>query len=482
MRLIVGSVILLVGCIDSSDPLFETFTLWEDIGLPEDLYAPESSLELVNILIHEDGLYPNKTSRNRVIATPVSDELSFRSTFIRQRMIEQRALDEANDAFTPDLATDTRYEETPMGRITLGQVIRRSVLFVDFAILEFPELMIRYSHDCNGMPFTHELHPLLKEFFVGTEAHNAALGPKYFFVSPPAALSLKRPRKLAFAIDDSLYTSCYFAEGTVRYAILQPTQMSLRSYIESEPGGQMEFWYAMELGRTLIQMIEVLHSRGFVHGDFSIDNVRVDEIEEDDSSVLLSLTGFAFASEIDPAGFAIDPSIKDPAKVWAVGYSPRELSGNHTYGKQDDVFRIVETVAAITQNITEYRSGVLEKWANGTLMSWKSNGFLFGDISEVGLPVRNDVRTRIEQILDLVRRDDVIPDYENISRLFSEVSELTRPFVASSTSPAPLVLEPVIAAMDNVHIATPSQATVATPSNQENQRPSKKRTRDFTTL
>jgi hypothetical protein len=423
----------------SSEPDYDSFTLWEDIGLPVDL-IPNAANELAHALIHERGLHPYRTANNRVVTA--LNETMFPNEFIRDRLIQQSALDEMNDRFTPQLERDTRQESTPFGKIALGRIIRQSISNVDFEALENPRWMIRYTHDCETVPFTPSIHPLLKDSFYGNEAHTANVGPRYLFVSPPAPLPWKRPRKLAFFLDNELYYSCFFAESTVRFAVIERTEMSLKTYIDSELGGRMDFGYAMQMGHTLINVIRALHARNIVHGDFSLERVRVDHLPQADT-IRLSLTGFQFSSNTNRLGLAVQPIGKSVSSFWAIKYSPRELRRSPSYGYHDDVFRVVETIAGITQNMTQYRSMLFERLEHGTLLSWKSEGFVFGELDNVNATIRGEVRVRLEAILTMARRGDSMPpDYEGLMRLFGEIADLIVP----RTTPELSSLPPAVAA------------------------------------
>jgi hypothetical protein len=421
----------------------DDFTLLGGVDSPADILgifevsdSPDPSQELADELVSYGGLYSSRTSRNRVPMHATRRQLLNNTRFIVDRYAQQIIDDESNDEFTPQLEFDSIRERTPLGNFTLGDPIARGFSFIDFAVEEDPKITIRYSHDCFAMPFTPVIHPVVHDAFYGEEAHLADVGLAYHFVSPSAALPWNRiSRKLQFAMTDSVYFSCLFAEGTVRYTIHDRPDQSLWDFIDKQADHKLDFRFAMEVGTTLIRMIQAIHNRGFVHGDIAVDRITVSKISDDDFQ--LSLVNFKFASVINTGtGLALEPWTKDPTKPGSIIYSPRELSGLKTYGTHDDVFRIVEVIAMSVRGPRQYRQNLHARFRNGTLLAWKSEADLFGDLADVPLASREDIRTRLGELVAIARRVDTpVPDYENIVRLLNEVGILAAGVLESTTSP-----------------------------------------------
>ena len=228
-------------------------------------------------------------------------------------------------------------------------------------------------------------------------------------------------------------------------------------------------------------MVRALHERNITHGDITVESWRVNRLTNDEFK--MNLVNFRFASDIDENGFARYPARKDIRSPFSIALSPRELEGNVPVGVYDDLFRVVETLASIVQNVTIYRYVLNERFLNGTLLEWKKSGNLFGDLTTiVDASLLYEVQRRIDIILDLVRPNGAIelgrpPQYDTIIQMLDEIVLLTGPVAPTTTTTTNIprvavVLEPLVIVESREDIgSSQTPAPNPSPSNIENQRP-----------
>ena len=133
------------------------------------------------------------------------------------RLSNQFDSDISNDDFTPTVH-DYFSENTPIGYISLGQMIHEGKFSTLFSIKDFPNLVIKYQVQCEGL--NEDIHPLLRDAWYTNKTSEFGLSPKIHFVSPASELCDRKYGKCAFIMDLDQWEECYKDRGPLRYMIM----------------------------------------------------------------------------------------------------------------------------------------------------------------------------------------------------------------------------------------------------------------------
>ena len=157
------------------------------------------------------------SANNRVIEKSFVDEfLETINATIADRLRVQPAIDESNDAFTPQLEESSSVSETtPFGTLRLGELYSSGYESQTFRVQNQSDLLITYYANCD-VRNTLPIHPLLVASWAEVESSYLRI----IFVSPPALLPLDRPIKLTHvSMPKSEWYECMSRNGVVRYMI-----------------------------------------------------------------------------------------------------------------------------------------------------------------------------------------------------------------------------------------------------------------------
>ena len=114
----------------------DSFNIFEGIGMNDTALQRASKLE--TDLLRDGGLYAFLSPSNRVRSSPTLEQEAGIDTFVVEGMRRHVALDEMNDAYTPQLVVDSMHESTPFGKVTLTHLIARTFSYID-VVLFYPQ-------------------------------------------------------------------------------------------------------------------------------------------------------------------------------------------------------------------------------------------------------------------------------------------------------------------------------------------------------
>jgi hypothetical protein len=157
-------------------------------------------------------------------------------------------------------------------------------------IYGMPSKVVKYQANCRALIGSQiQLHPILREYWISKyverestkwlQLHNPdvslQISPRVFFVSPPAALSMRKTSKTDFAMNGLIRSQCVTAGSTVRYMIMERTGSNMEDFmsLHNEATMRIEFGLGMKILYQLITRLKVLHSIGVIHGDIHMGNI-----------------------------------------------------------------------------------------------------------------------------------------------------------------------------------------------------------------
>ena len=361
----VSLLLLSVGSTDVEFPILDD-ALTESSALTS--VAP--TIWIAPRLLAAGGSRPLKEGK-RVIEAYSDEFLAALSPRMRNHAYLQPQLDEAFDEFTPDLTTNFEYVRG-LGNLTLGRRIAKGYFAVIFEVIERPDLLIKYQCNCDQMD--DDVHPLLLDFWLGSEASRAGLSPQPHFVSPAAAFPLERTMKTDIWLEnDDEWASCRDKGGVFRYLLIDNAGSSLGQVMTTLPDGRFDVGQSLDLGIKLIVLLQSLHKIGIVHGDVHPGNICLGK----DGNLQLIDFGCSFYTELER-----DAQVIDSLSFVHPGLSPWQLQGRQT-ARRDDVYKAMSLMAHLMigpkySALAEFK----EKIGGRELMAWKQAGPFFASTTK----------------------------------------------------------------------------------------------------
>ena len=268
---------------------------------------------------------------SRTLNMPSKRALAVMSPTMRKLALQQPFMDEVNDAFTPRLYE--RFEVVPkLGRVTLGTELFRGEFSIIFALVEYPQFVIKYQTDCECR--SHEVHPLLPDFWMGSIASSVGVGPNPQCVSPAALLPPFETIKTMFRISGERRHKCVKKDAVVRYMVMDRVGPSLHSLAPRPDGTYVDVHTGLEMTVEILKLVQRLHAAGIIHGDVHGGNVC-----ESASGDELTLVDFGSALFLDAES---DRPIR-PRLSWDdIALTPWQLEGL-PFSRRDDVYKVLVT-------------------------------------------------------------------------------------------------------------------------------------------
>ena len=351
-----------------------------------------------------------------------------------QRLAQsQIAKDRRNAASAPLLMYES--ERVPMGHeralsvVSPGNVIALTTHSTVFTVKENPGLVLKYMSNCGA---TESVHPALRDFWFIRALRDLAVVPRSYFVSPPAKLELTATIKTDFRLsDDERFVCASATTSVVRYTVMAKTGVSMldvMSRLEQETRSAVpSFRFSIEVLRSLIDSLHVIHDREIIHGDVHPGNI----VFLDKHESVVGLIDFGMAMLAEEAA-RMPTSVREPLTNVHWLMSPFSIEG-FRQAYRDDVFQAVQT-AAILMNGFEYIN-FLESLVPTpeALHSFKQTEFLFtypggSDVIEnlVGVTAGNkqEIRMALEHVLDLTRGVHWIEERPPYDIIWNELDEV----------------------------------------------------------
>ena len=283
---------------------------------------------------------PGEGRGMRRVPGVIADRFRDRLTPRIQALVAQQEIDDDRyDEFTPDLSTD--FEIVPgMGKLTLLTVIGRGGGSVVYSVVENRDVVIKYEafyHDFN-------LHPLLRDYWLGLEASRFNLSAKPYFVSPAASLERMGGPKTMFkmalpTLDDSPANPRI---GLVRYMVVERLGRSVTAggFFGHTKEKNVTIPDAIVFGALLVHLIGRVHELGIIHGDIHGGNVCVSRTNPRELKLIDFGRGMFTDEENDTKSdhrFLDDPDIE-------VAFTPHQLLG-FKLSRADDVYKAMHLVS-----------------------------------------------------------------------------------------------------------------------------------------
>ena len=379
------------------------------------------------------------------VIIPLDSILAESDPYLRDRALWQNIVDEHNRAMTPD-SHDLWAQQTDIGLVTLGERLHSGHLSSVYAILQFPEWIIKFQADCSGEVRTH---PLIRDFLFSNEAHAQGLAPKIHFFSPPSLLCEEKEGKCLFTISDDEFEFCQDTNGTLRYVIMdRVVGTSLHGFRWAHFGshdGMVGLRNAAMIGMKLIDILQHLHTVAkIVHGDIHTPNVMI-QIDPTTKKTELKLIDFELAFHKSDTRLPTDP-VHEPGTFYHRLYSLWQLLG-YAWSARDDLLKALQSIAELTQpsSFVEFEKKIQDTSAD-SLREWKMNGNWFvtelhdpvAAMADLSDPAKTTLYRNLEEILAIARSigiNDVIP-YSELRRRFAELAQLSSPIYPTAAPPS----------------------------------------------
>ena len=303
-----------------------------------------------------------------ICSAKVLDQLSEIMAEIASR---QPALDHANDEYTPQLTTDFEDVEN-LGRITIGEQVGKSRYSAIFAIVEHPNLVIKYQANCDNM--LTKPHTLLLDFWLGSQAAASGVTARPFVISPAAAIphggdSAKTSFRASGTLD---WVNCRSRRGVVRYMVMErvgPCLDSLMTHRDLDRG-YVSPPEAIRIGIQIISMIADIHNTEVVHGDVHLGNICRDLSDP----TKLRFIDFGLGVFTD---YESDFDVMGRLEWVQPALTPWQLEGKG-FARRDDVYKVLVAMSQLMMGESLIRSlGDAFHAGNEAFLRWKWEGSLF---------------------------------------------------------------------------------------------------------
>ena len=350
----------------------------------------------------------------------------------------QQDLDDLeNSLFAPNL-TNHFNVSWPGGILSFDEVAYQSYESVIFTVKESENFLVKFQANCDELAIP--VHPSVREFWFGSEAFSAGVGPQILFISPPVGL-VHSDITANFEIPSDKFDMCVESGGTVRFLVVKRLSDMVNLYMLelNYPLLMVPFEFAMTVAINLIQELRRLHLNAMiVHGDIHPGNILVDDRGN------VQIVDYERARRNTEA---LDEHPSAGGSPWYhEAFSPWQIVG-HRWSMRDDVFNALRTIA-IMLNTDQYRVFESELARNPSeLIAWKRAGFIFSvptdnlrrrkppksrdPIESLGIPDSRklQIRKSLGQVLDSVRSlvsVNEVPHYDSIIREFEHCRVLSR--------------------------------------------------------
>jgi serine/threonine protein kinase len=225
------------------------------------------------------------------------------------------------------------------GRIFSGSVGNQSVV-------------VKYSSDSHLRApdvETHSLdHPLVTEYMFLSLLNKTGVAPSVFYISPPAVLPREGFNTTRFV---GRFLADYMAESIelgaqVRFLVMEKVNGASWDTVVEYTNKDLSVnstKLLLSATRTLIDVLELIHEVGVVHGDIHGGNIMFRTQEGEDNFVQVLLIDFEYAVLMANSFGA--PVGDLPVGLFNLDFlSPWQLGGFRK-GPRDDIFRTIELLA-----------------------------------------------------------------------------------------------------------------------------------------
>jgi hypothetical protein len=355
---------------------------------------------------------------------------------LRRFVLFKIAQDIENSRSSPQLMCNKEYDSSGNRMLKVGKPLANRYETIIMELAEFrsgsldkSNFLIKYQGNChfilNGISAIHPL--VLEEFFMRTiwrlveeKQLRSQIIPQVYTVSPPALLSVTRTIKTDFRMSSRSRLMCVSAKAAVRYMIMEKGGRSLERMMAE--GFVFSFKKGMEVLKQLFEILDIIHSGGFIHGDIHRGNV-VESRTESDKYWLIDFGMARFVERADGGlklQCCVNPRINTVSTHWTLsGQSP---------SFRDDAMQALMTVATIVGGEPYLKKLAKAERGNDTrsFISMLRDTNFFADMSsnrdamkvlgEIlrivrGLPFGEpvpfvDLREQIDKILDALAEDE----------------------------------------------------------------------------
>jgi serine/threonine protein kinase len=209
-----------------------------------------------------------------------------------------------------------------------------------FALADRPDVLLKYEINCDSV---HGIHPLVREALMLNLLKDLDITPRFLYLSGPLKFSLPLRIKTEVTLSDAALEKCAnHKRSSVRVIAMENAGPSVNDYVGKGAFGENGFPLhdALRITLDLLSIIEVLHSRGIVHGDVHPGNVV---IKEDTGKVKVIDFGRAFFS----LDFEDKPvRIRAPFSSMHCLFSHWNIEGDR-FGFRDDLFKALHVLAVL---------------------------------------------------------------------------------------------------------------------------------------
>lgn len=323
-------------------------------------------------------------------------------TFLASRL----ELDRFNMKSAPRIHESIEYVPG-LGTISLGGILGRGAASVVFAIVEFPEMVIKYQANCFD---PDGIHPLIRDEFFGLKAFQVGVGVEPMFLSPPVQVPHYRTTKTDF------FSACGGTE--LRFIIMQRVD----SCFAHGQAGSIPL--ALTVGTWMVSLLHKLHTQaGVIHGDVHAGNVCT--LTRDEAGMRVVLIDYEHAKFVSE-----ETDVRALSQVPPhASQSPWELIGFET-SRRDDIYNALSLVGDLMADgsVWKHAENLSHSGRFNDLVEWRANGLIYTspvDLITRGLETEEQVRNvkyhlhaAMQKVLELVSSKSEINYYAIFDDLF----------------------------------------------------------------
>ena len=344
---------------------------------------------------------------------------------------------------------DERRDACPDGELMLhAHITMTGAANLFHATLNGRRVIVKYAHDCQVRVKQNVLeHPLYTDALFLNVLASSGVVVRPIHLSAPAAMgsSPPIPVRILTEVTYQRFGVCIAAKTQVRFLVMEEAGMSLNHYLHWLAANAPWSTYAkraVSLTIRIIEMLEIIHDKGVIHGDIHVANILFRTPTDSPSQVGVNDTDLVFIdfeySEFYPD--QINSSEDKPRRpINPALLSPWQLRGKRM-GRRDDVYRGVELLAnalslnenqkEISRQIHELPKTTPRRDVDALLAAMRSPALLFRfALAKMG-PDRDVLRA--EEVLDELQRSqlgslihpDQRPDYSGLVSNLKELREL----------------------------------------------------------
>jgi serine/threonine protein kinase len=311
---------------------------------------------------------------------------------------------------------DVELPEVGVQRLHIGDLVHRTTQATLFHVKDHEDKLIRYEVNC----VENSAYSLSRHYWFLNTLRSLSVAPIPLYLSPSTALPLAVSPKTDFLMDQRIREMCFRRRAPVRFMVMSAEGYSLDAWIDGQSSRRIEFEWALRTLRQLIKILEVIHTRGIVHGDIHAGNVVAKKLSQ--GIKLIDFERAKLKSEI------VATPRREPLSYFHVTHSPFELMGFHS-SMRDDVFRAVLLGAHMIGGDAWFKH--YDSITNAQAMyQFKAEEFLFdaGDFNLAQLfpsgVVPVEVRQNLEAILALVRDAPGVMSVPNYAGIIEHIDAI----------------------------------------------------------